>query len=66
LAYNSAWLLPIVLTFNGTLVYTTGFVAFTTITDTVILKLLRITQQQLFGDTAKQFINTLRLVLGWH
>lgn len=31
LAYNAAWLLPIVLTFNGTLDYITGFAAFTTV-----------------------------------
>lgn len=31
LAYNAAWLLPIALTFNETLDYTTGFAAFTTI-----------------------------------
>ena len=31
LVYNAAWLLPIVLTFRGTLDYTTGFAAFATI-----------------------------------
>lgn len=31
LAYNAAWLLPIVLTFNGTLGYTAGFAAFAAI-----------------------------------
>jgi hypothetical protein len=29
LVYNAAWLLPIVLTFSGTLDYSTGFIAFT-------------------------------------
>jgi hypothetical protein len=31
LVYNAAWLLPIVLTFGGTLDYTTGLAAFTTV-----------------------------------
>lgn len=31
LVYNAAWLLPIALTFNEMLDYTTGFTAFTTI-----------------------------------
>jgi hypothetical protein len=31
LVYNAAWLLPIALTFGGTLDYTTGFAAFTTV-----------------------------------
>jgi hypothetical protein len=31
LAYNAAWLLPIALTFGGTLDYTAGFAAFTTV-----------------------------------
>ena len=31
LAYNAAWLLPIVLTFNGKMAYTAGFAAFTAI-----------------------------------
>jgi len=31
LVYNVAWLLPIVLTFNGTMGYTAGFAAFTAI-----------------------------------
>ncbi len=31
LVYNAAWLLPILLTFNGTLDYATGFAVFTTI-----------------------------------
>lgn len=31
LFYNAAWLLPIVLTYNGTLDYTTGFAAFATV-----------------------------------
>jgi hypothetical protein len=31
LVYNAAWILPIVLTFNGTLDYATGFTVFTAV-----------------------------------
>lgn len=31
LAYNAAWLLPIIFTFNGTMDYVTGFIVFSAV-----------------------------------